>query len=160
MKKLFHFSIVLFILLAITGCDEAPRSAPPSAVEPTGPSNIIRVTDDDFAEKTSTGIVLVDFYADWCGPCRMMDPHIEALATKMKDQIKVVKVNTDNCPKTARKFGIQGIPALYILVDGKPVKNDVGARDEVGLRNFIADVLIEHGGKKDETNEPGESSEK
>ena len=161
-NKMFYFFISALFLgfFAFTGCDDAdtrlgagPGSPLNTALD--GPSDIVRLTDDDFTDQTAQGIVLVDFYADWCGPCRKMEPEIEALATKMKDQLIVVKVDIDKSPKTARKFGVQGIPALFVLVDGKPVKNATGYHDEVGLRNFIADPLIEHGGKKKGEENPG-----
>lgn len=141
-----------FLPLAFSGCENAEQhgaGAPAVQRAADQPSDILRATDDDFEGKTAEGIVLVDFYADWCGPCKMMEPYLEDFATEMKEQVKTVKLNVDHSPKITKKYDIQAMPTLLVFVDGKPVKNHVGAfRDKAEIRNFVADVLIEHGGEK------------
>jgi len=79
------------------------------------------VTDADFQSEVldQKGVTLVDFYADWCGPCQMLLPVIEELATEFEGKAKVVKVNVDNAGDTARKYKIMSIPTLMIIKDGK-----------------------------------------
>jgi len=76
--------------------------------------------------KTLEGIYLVDFYADWCGPCRMLAPVIDKISEDYKDKIKVVKINVDNVREVAIKYGIQSIPTLIVIKDGSAVKMNVG----------------------------------
>ncbi len=144
----FSPAILLLFVTLFYGCENTggPELPPPM---PVGPSDVVNLTDADFEQETAQGIVLVDFYADWCQPCRYMAPMLESFATNMKDQVKTVKINAEENPRTASAFSVQGYPTLVVLVDGKAVKNQPGALpDEAGLRNFVADVVIEHGGKK------------
>jgi thioredoxin 1 len=82
------------------------------------------VTDADFNSEVleSQWVVLVDFYADWCGPCQMLSPVIDELATEMEWKAKVVKVNVDNAWETARKYGIMSIPTILLFKDGELVE--------------------------------------
>ncbi len=87
----------------------------------------IEATDDNFDETlASNPLVLVDFWAEWCGPCHMVAPTVEALA-KENEALLCAKVNVDKSPKSAMKFGIASIPTLILFKDGKPVENIVGA---------------------------------
>ena len=88
----------------------------------------IAVKDSDFAQKVlnSDTPVVVDFWAPWCGPCRAIGPHIEALATEYKGTAKVVKVNTDQNQKVAASLGIRGIPAIFMFSGGKVVGQIAG----------------------------------
>jgi len=88
----------------------------------------ISVTDGNFTEKVleSSIPVLVDFWAPWCGPCRMLSPVIEEVAEDFEGKAGVFKLNVDENPENARKFGIRGIPALKIFKDGKVVDDIVG----------------------------------
>ena len=90
---------------------------------------------EDFENEIKEGIVLVDFYADWCGPCQMLSPNIEAL--EQETQIKVIKVDTDAIPELARMFGIMSIPTILLYKDGKLEKRDLGYKTIDELRNFI-----------------------
>lgn len=82
--------------------------------------------------------VLVDFYADWCGPCRMVSPILEALAREFSGRVKVVKVNVDQSPRLAGYFGIQSIPTLLAFRDGQLVDKLVGLGSSAQLRSLLA----------------------
>ena len=86
------------------------------------------INDQNFEEKVlqSSKTVLVDFFADWCGPCQMMAPIVEELAAE-KPEIQVYKVNVDQSPDTARKYGIMSIPTFIVFKNGAPVKQELGA---------------------------------
>ena len=84
----------------------------------------------------SKGYVLIDFWAEWCGPCRMVAPVFEKLSNEISD-VKFVKVNVDELPQIAGQFGIMSIPTLIIMKDGTPVNQTVGALPEPMLRDFI-----------------------
>lgn len=86
---------------------------------------VIYANASDFEAKTSEGLVILDFYADWCAPCRMLGPVLEQIADENED-IKVVKVNVDENQQLAQDFGVRGIPALFVLKDGKNVANRAG----------------------------------
>ena len=87
------------------------------------------------------GLVLVDFYADWCGPCRIVAPIIEELSTQMQE-VKFVKVNVDENPQLAQQYGVFSIPTFVIFKDGQKVGEFVGARDKEGfqaeLKRFLS----------------------
>lgn len=96
--------------------------------------SVISLNKDNFQEKVlnNEGVVLVDFYADWCGPCKMMAPVVEAVSNEMSD-ITVGKVNTDESPSLAEEYSIFSIPTLMIFKDGVVVDKQIGAciKDEL-----------------------------
>jgi thioredoxin 2 len=103
---------------------------------------IADANDADFAEVTKTGeLVLVDLWAPWCGPCRMVAPVLESLAQRYAGKVKVVKVNVDDNPQIARTFDASSIPTLVFLRDGKPVDRVVGAQPEPALASTIDRLL-------------------
>lgn len=85
--------------------------------------------------------VLVDFWAEWCGPCRQISPLVEELAGDMEGKIKVVKVNIDKNPDTPAKFGVRGIPTLIIFKDGKAAATKVGALPKSSLYEWVESIL-------------------
>ena len=89
-----------------------------------------------FNEFIKEGTVLVDFFATWCGPCKMISPLIEALANE-HPEIKVVKVDVDEAPGIAAKFQVQAIPTLYLIKEGKVVASQMGYMNKNQLENFI-----------------------
>lgn len=81
--------------------------------------------NEDFKEEIKTGLVLVDFYADWCGPCRMISPIVEELSNEVND-LKVIKVNVDEREDVAKVYGIMSIPTLILFRDGQMEKKQLG----------------------------------
>jgi thioredoxin 1 len=98
-----------------------------------------KVTDASFdSDVLASGLpVVVDFWAEWCGPCRMIAPALEEIAGEMASQIKVVKLNIDENPDTAMKFGVRSIPTLILFKDGKPAAMQVGAAPKGKLTDWI-----------------------
>jgi thioredoxin 2 len=104
---------------------------------------IVNSGDDSFAEvaEKSTVPVLVDLWAPWCGPCRMVSPALEQLAAERAGRMKLVKVNVDESPRLQQRFGIQSIPTLMLLRDGQLVARQVGAAPADTLRTWIDQSL-------------------
>jgi thioredoxin 2 len=94
----------------------------------------------DVAEKAAIP-VLVDLWAPWCGPCRMVSPALEQLAKERAGRLKLVKVNVDQAPKLAQRFSAQAIPTLILLVNGQEAPRQVGAAPEHALRNWLDQSL-------------------
>ncbi len=96
-------------------------------------------TDNSFETDVlkSNQLVLVDFWAEWCAPCRMMTPVVESLAEKYQGRAKVVKVNVDDNPSVTQRFGIKGIPTLIVFKTGKEVERLVGATNELAVARLI-----------------------
>ncbi len=91
------------------------------------------LTDANFDQETNTGVVLVDFWAPWCGPCQMQGPIIGKVAVAMAGKAKVGKCNVDEAPKTAEKFSVRSIPTLVILKNNREVERLVGVQSEAKL---------------------------
>lgn len=100
--------------------------------------NLILVDDNNFQETVGAGVVLVDFFAEWCGPCHMQTPILEALALELAGSAKIVKLDIDKAQKTTASFQITSVPTLVLLNNGKEVKRVVGVRDADALRDLIA----------------------
>lgn len=98
-------------------------------------------TDTNFASETANGVVLIDFWATWCGPCRMQGPIIEQLAQEMGDQVTFGKLDVDANPKTAQEFQIMSIPTLMIKKDGQVVETLVGVHMKEQLKEVLAKYL-------------------
>ena len=104
---------------------------------------VMHVGDADFdsAVLQSPEPVLVDFWAEWCGPCRMIGPALEELSEEMSGKIKIVKVNVDENPDSPAVLGVRGIPALFMFKNGQVVSNKVGAAPKAALQSWIESEL-------------------
>ena len=95
------------------------------------------LTNQNFKEEVKEGLVLVDFFATWCGPCKMMEPVIAKIAEENKGKVKVGKVNVDDKNELAMKYGISSIPTLILFKDGEPVKTLVGLSSKSEIENML-----------------------
>jgi len=102
---------------------------------------IKKLSDQNFEHQIKSGIVLVDFWAPWCGPCRLVAPILEELATEHAGKVSVVKLNTDENPEITARYGITGIPTMNVYVKGQVVKTLVGALPKPKLVRELADYL-------------------
>lgn len=89
--------------------------------------NTVEINDQNFEDVTREGYVLVDFWAPWCGPCRLVGPVVEELAQDYQGRVQVGKLNVDDNPQTAMKFRVMSIPTVILFKDGEPVETMVGA---------------------------------
>lgn len=88
-----------------------------------------QVTDDQFEAEVikGDGAILVDFWAEWCGPCKQLAPVLDEIATDMSDKLTIVKVNIDENPESPQKYNVRGIPTMILFKDGEPVATKVGS---------------------------------
>ena len=100
--------------------------------------SIMHLTKDNFDSITSSGLVLVDFWATWCGPCRMQAPVLEKLDAELQGSVKICKVDVDENPGLAQRFGVSSIPTLVVIRDGKAVKGVVGLHNLEQLKALLA----------------------
>lgn len=104
-------------------------------------AGVIITSDANFERDTATGVVLVDFWAEWCGPCQVMIPRLGELATKMGETAKIMKMNVDENPETPQKFRIMSIPTMIVFKDGKSVEQLVGVKSvedlSVTLKKYL-----------------------
>ena len=98
-------------------------------------------TTQEFEKEIENGVTLVDFYATWCGPCRMLAPFIEEIAEEYSQKLKVAKLDVDECGEVASRYGINAIPALLVFKDGELVKNSVGFIAKDDIVDMIEEVL-------------------
>ena len=103
----------------------------------------VDITDATFAAEIENSVmpVLLDLWADWCGPCHMLAPTVEQLATEMAGRVKVGKLNIDENPGTANRFGVRSIPTLLVLKGGKEVDRLVGVQPKQEIRRRLENVL-------------------
>jgi len=102
---------------------------------------IVNATDQSFAAETSEGVVLVDFWAPWCGPCKMIAPVLEEVSSELGDKLKIVKLDVDENPDTAAQFGVMSIPTLLVFKDGNKVDQFVGFQPKDALLGKLANHL-------------------
>ena len=103
----------------------------------------VHVSDDSFDADVlkAEGAILVDFWAEWCGPCKMIAPALEDIAKEMDGRVTVAKVNIDDNPLTPQKYGVRGIPTLMLFKDGQVAATKVGAMAKGQLQEWVESVL-------------------
>ncbi len=102
---------------------------------------MIHLDKENFNDLISKGNHLVDFYAEWCGPCKMMGPVLEEIEESVKDKTDIIKVNIDNFNELADQYKVMSIPTLLFIKDGKVIKEEVGYRDNDTLVGIINDTF-------------------
>jgi len=128
MKKAFIISVLFTsVILSMTACKSGSSD-----------KNIITLTTSNFVDETSKGVVMVDFWASWCMPCKAMAPVIEEIADQTKGKVKVGKVDIDANEPLANQYGIQAIPTILILKDGQVVETLVGVQSKAALVNALS----------------------
>jgi thioredoxin 1 len=107
------------------------------------PMAVGKVSDTTFDSEVlkATGPVVVDFWAEWCGPCRMIAPALEEISGSLDGKVKIVKLNVDENPQTAAKYGIQSIPTLMIFKDGQMASRQIGAAPKQKLEQWITTAV-------------------
>lgn len=103
--------------------------------------NVKYLNDENFDSEIASGVTLVDFYADWCGPCRMIAPIIEELAGELQDQASIAKLDIESAQKTTSNFNVTSIPTLILFKDGNEVERIVGVKDKDSLKSLITAQL-------------------
>lgn len=103
----------------------------------------IHVSDQDFEKDVlkAQGHVLVDFWAEWCGPCKQLSPVLDEISDEMKDKLTVAKVNIDQNPDAPQKYGVRGIPTLILFKDGEAVATKVGSMPKSKLVEWLESVV-------------------
>ena len=102
-----------------------------------------KVSDADFESEVlkASGAVVVDFWAEWCGPCRMIGPALEEIAGSLNGKVKIVKLNVDENPHTASKYGVMSIPTLMLFKNGEMASRQVGAAPKQKLEQWITGAM-------------------
>lgn len=103
--------------------------------------NLKYLDDNNFQSEIATGVTLVDFYADWCGPCRMIAPIVEELSNELQGQAKIAKLDIENAQKVTASFGVTSIPTIILFKDGKEVQRIVGLKGKDDLKDMITKAL-------------------
>ena len=103
--------------------------------------NLKELNAETFAEQIKSGVTLVDFWAPWCGPCRMQTPILEQLAPRVAGKAVIAKLNVDEAPETAAQYGIRSIPTLILFKDGRVVQQFVGVQQATKLEAAIQSAL-------------------
>ncbi len=101
----------------------------------------LNVDSFDEAISTTDKPIIVDFWAEWCGPCKMIAPVLDEIASENSEKITVGKVNVDENPDLARRFEVMSIPTLIVFQNGEPIKRLVGAKNKAGLLEDLSDII-------------------
>jgi thioredoxin 1 len=104
-------------------------------------ANIVYLDDSTFKKTIAKGVTLVDFYADWCGPCRMIAPIVEELSTEFAGKANIAKLDIEKAQEVTSEFGVTSIPTIILFKDGKEVKRIVGLRDKETLKDLVQGAL-------------------
>lgn len=133
------FAISSLVVLSLTSCQG--NSKPGNPEESPKNEGAIILTDANFQQTISKGVVLVDFWATWCPPCRVQGPIVEELAKEIGDKVTISKLDVDYNKNTAGKYGIANIPTLIIFKDGKEVKRFVGVQQKEALKQTLLSLI-------------------
>ena len=95
------------------------------------------INEQNFNEKIASGVVLVDFFATWCGPCKMLAPIFEELSTEMEGKVKFIKVDVDQCPDISMQYSVASIPTIIVFKDGKNVNTTVGFVPKERIKEIV-----------------------
>lgn len=132
MKKLLFLTIILTsVLLGISSCNKGSKNG-----------DIITLTTENFSSEIAQGVVMVDFWATWCMPCKAMAPVIDEIAVQTKGKVKVGKLDIDNNGPIANQYGIQAIPTILIFKDGLLVETLVGIQSKAALVNALSKHVL------------------
>ncbi|GAB5481595.1 MAG: thioredoxin TrxA [Parasphingorhabdus sp.] len=101
------------------------------------------ITDESFEQDVlkADGPVLVDFWAEWCGPCKMIGPALEEISDELGEQVTIAKLNIDDSPDAPGKYGVRGIPTMILFNNGEPVETKVGAAPKSQLKSWLEESL-------------------
>ena len=138
MKK----GLILVLLVLLVACSNESKDAKNDKTQPLPQktaSKVIALTDDSFKSEVlnANKLVVVDFWAAWCGPCRMIKPYIEELATEFDGKVKVASVDVDQYQVVAQQLNITSIPAVFFFKDGKVVEMVIGARSKADFKSLF-----------------------
>ena len=122
-------------LVIVSGCEKVAAGAAQKGVAEK--AHVPELTDATFGAQPAKGVMLVDFWAPWCGPCRTQGPILEKAAAQIGPLARVFKVNVDQSPQLGRKYASQGIPSLVVFKDGQPVKRFLGVTPADELVNAV-----------------------
>jgi thioredoxin 1 len=126
-KSTFISILIVSVILALASCKSGSSD-----------KNIVTLTTSNFGEETAKGVVMVDFWATWCMPCKAMSPVIEEIASQTMGKVKVGKVDIDQNGPLANRFGIQSIPSVLIFKDGQLMETFVGVQSKAALVNALS----------------------
>lgn len=99
--------------------------------------NVVNLTAEGFEKAVTKGLVLVDFWADWCAPCRIQSPILDDVASAISDKVTIAKLNVDKFPAIATRFGVRSIPTMLLFKNGKMIKQFVGVQQKQTLLNAV-----------------------
>ncbi|MFA6567600.1 MAG: thioredoxin [Victivallales bacterium] len=103
--------------------------------------SVKHLNSDNFDSETSKGVALIDFWAEWCGPCKMLGPVLEEVVKEVGNDAVIAKINVDEAQELAMKFAVRSIPAIFILKDGKTVQQLIGVQSKQVLVNAVKEAL-------------------
>jgi thioredoxin 1 len=103
--------------------------------------DVRHLDDSNFDSATAKGVALIDFWAEWCGPCRMLGPVVEEIAKEIGNKAVIAKVDVDKAQGLAQKFSVRSIPSIFILKDGQVVQHFIGVKDKKTLLDAITSAL-------------------
>ena len=104
-------------------------------------SSVKHLNSENFDSETSKGVALIDFWAEWCGPCKMLGPVLEEVVKEVGDSAVIAKINVDEAQELAMKYAVRSIPAIFILKDGKTIQQFIGIQSKQVLVNVVKDAL-------------------